>query len=338
LFVMAMRAGAVATAATATAAGIVVFERQRRKDSALARGSETSCESSVARAALPFDRKAQLAERLTLKSVARCMSADYKAPRLDMSERVRRDCGEDAFFVAEPTLVTAAVGIADGVGGWSGQGIDPALFAWELMNRCQDVAEHEAPPAADPRRLLESGFELLRKASGGAPVGSSTACVASLDRLSGELRVANLGDSGAFLVRGGGDCVLESKAQQHRFNCPYQLMVAPAGYGGGDDPKLADVYAAKVQEGDLLVLATDGVLDNVSREQLLDVATEMRSAGPEAIAERLVHLARTRARGGDETPFSLAARAAGYRHVGGKPDDITVVVARVERAAVAMQE
>jgi len=315
-------------------------------------------------------------ERLTLRSVARCASAEFK-PSREMTSRVRQDCGEDAFFLAAPTPSSASIGIADGVGGWAGQGVDPALFAWELMNRCQDIAEQSddvpapaslsyswpfssprlrslSPPSsdgnsiiespvaasptteagggADPKRLLSSGFEMLRNSADGAPCGSSTACVASLNRLSGELKVANLGDSGALLVKGSsGACVLESKAQQHRFNCPFQLMVAPEGFGGGDHPSTADVYTARVEAGDLLVLATDGLLDNVSPEQAAAVAAAMRSSEPGLIAERLLALARRRAQGWEDTPFSIAARKHGFHHLGGKPDDITVVVAKVER-------
>jgi len=46
--------------------------------------------------------------------------------------------------------------------------------------------------------LLASGWELLKK---NTVLGSCTACVVSLDRSSGRLRVANLGDSGLMIVR-----------------------------------------------------------------------------------------------------------------------------------------
>jgi protein phosphatase PTC7 len=52
--------------------------------------------------------------------------------------------------------------------------------------------------ALDPKRLLASGWELLKK---NTVLGSCTACVVSLDRSSGRLRVANLGDSGLMIVR-----------------------------------------------------------------------------------------------------------------------------------------
>ena len=50
-------------------------------------------------------------------------------------------------------------------------------------------------------------------------MGSSTACIASLDCGAGELEVANLGDSGALVVQPNGHVCLETKEQQHYFNC-----------------------------------------------------------------------------------------------------------------------
>ncbi|KAF8924235.1 hypothetical protein BGZ58_002010, partial [Dissophora ornata] len=51
----------------------------------------------------------------------------------------RVDAGEDAFFhVSTPSRV--ALGVADGVGGWSEMGVDPALFSWALMNNAENIA------------------------------------------------------------------------------------------------------------------------------------------------------------------------------------------------------
>ena len=48
--------------------------------------------------------------------------------------------------------------------------------------------------------------------------------------------------------------------QLHGFNFPYQL--ASRKYGG-DDPSLAICSALKVQKGDIAVLYSDGLADNV---------------------------------------------------------------------------
>lgn len=61
--------------------------------------------------------------------------------------------------------------------------------------------------------------------------GSSTACIVVLDRQSHQLHTANLGDSGFLVVRGG-EVVHRSDEQQHYFNTPFQLSIAPPGVEG----------------------------------------------------------------------------------------------------------
>lgn len=62
-------------------------------------------------------------------------------------------------------------------------------------------------------------------------LGSSTACIVILDRQSHRLHTANLGDSGFLVVRGG-EVVHRSDEQQHYFNTPFQLSIAPPGAEG----------------------------------------------------------------------------------------------------------
>jgi len=293
-----------------------------------------------------------------LKAVARCMAADHNRGLL---EGKQEDCGQDAFFVARATPDAVSIGVADGVGGWSKWGVDPGAFSRELMRSCQAVAESQQGRPADQQRrfplrwlqrarrnttvvvrpsnpitLLETGYETLRAKGEAAPAGSATACLASLDRHTGLLKIANLGDSGALVIRGdSGHCVMASSAMQHTFNQPYQLTMVTESFKGkvtGDSPRDADLYAMEVREGDLVVLATDGVFDNLSTEDIVEVATASEGAEPEEIADRLLKLARARSTGRYETPFSLASRLNGDRYYGGKPDDITVVVARIARA------
>ena len=52
-----------------------------------------------------------------------------------------------------------------------------------------------------------------------------------LDRHSHRLHTANLGDSGFLVVRGG-EVVHRSDEQQHYFNTPFQLSIAPPGAEG----------------------------------------------------------------------------------------------------------
>lgn len=343
---MFLRAGASVVVLAAAAAAV------RSPGAAAPCGDGARCDTSLVERAAAASGRMIRHRLLTLKAVARCMSADYHTPRTGGSKRIRTDCGEDAYFIAAPNARAVSVGIADGVGGWSLDGIDAGEFAWELMNTCQDVAQEESPApeapsaaaaaaagppheagAASPRKLLAACFNKLRLGQAEPPIGSSTACVATLERHSGLLRIANLGDSGAFVIRAvDGELALESTVQQHKFNWPYQLMVPPVGETGGDPPEDADEYVVQVQEGDIVVLATDGLFDNIPKDLLMTLTAALRSADLGAVAEELVNIAHLRSQSPEETPFSMRAQTAGVGHDGGKPDDITVIVARVERS------
>mgnify|MGYP003645766530 CR=1 FL=1 len=47
--------------------------------------------------------------------------------------------GEDGFFLTTPSI--SSVGIADGVGGWANQNINPKLFADDLMEYTKQSIE-----------------------------------------------------------------------------------------------------------------------------------------------------------------------------------------------------
>jgi len=62
-------------------------------------------------------------------------------------------------------------------------------------------------------------------------VGSCTACVVALHREESAIYTANLGDSGFRVIRAG-KIVHRSQEQQHYFNTPFQLAVAPSDMQG----------------------------------------------------------------------------------------------------------
>jgi protein phosphatase PTC7 len=87
----------------------------------------------------------------------------------------------------------------------------------------------------------------------------------------------------------------------------------------------------ELNEGDLIVLATDGLWDNLSDKQLLvetsrvNLIDDLEEAA-ENIARKAVELANDP---NYLSPFALSARQNGINISGGKPDDITVLLARV---------
>lgn len=246
-----------------------------------------------------------------------------------------RGHNEDAFFVD-----VGALGVADGVASMSeyaDHGMNSAAYAAEILElaRCALQPGGEGRDAADALRLAEGRATSF---------GASTAVVAHLEGT--RLQVANLGDSGFMLLRGGEasfQVVARSEAQQHEWNYPYQLTRLP--------PKLAsqlpadcrldtaadcEVHDIIVCHRDLLLLFTDGLSDNLyDREilKLLKQSGEMDGSlvDPARIAEILSERAelRTLVRTG-RTPFADASAQHGSEWSGGKQDDITVVAAWIQ--------
>ncbi|KAK2102589.1 hypothetical protein P7K49_020256 [Saguinus oedipus] len=122
-------------------------------------------------------------------------------------------------------VVVHGFGVADGVGGWRDYGVDPSQFSGTLMRTCERLVKEGRFVPSNPIGILTTSYcELLQNK---VPLlGSSTACIVVLDRTSHRLHTANLGDSGFLVVRGG-EVVHRSDEQQHYFNTPFQLSIAP---------------------------------------------------------------------------------------------------------------
>ncbi|KAG0266978.1 hypothetical protein DFQ27_009255 [Actinomortierella ambigua] len=169
--------------------------------------------------------------------------------------------GEDSYFQRHDAL-----GVADGVGA------NPALYSRKLMHYAfvelekYDNIEEEAFYDyfnVNPVDILEKSYEqstLDAKKEG--LIGSSTACLAILR--DDELRIANLGDCGISVIRNN-EFIFRTEEQQHSFNYPYQL-----GTGSSDRPTDAQVFTVKVKNGDIVVMGTDGIFDNLFDEDILE--------------------------------------------------------------------
>jgi protein phosphatase PTC7 len=110
-----------------------------------------------------------------------------------------------------------------------------------------------------------------------ALTGSSTACVLILNRETSTVYTANIGDSGFIVVRKG-EIVHKSEEQQHYFNTPFQLSLPPPGNQNrvlSDSPESADRNSFPVEDGDVILVATDGVFDNVPKKLLLETLKEI---------------------------------------------------------------
>lgn len=112
-------------------------------------------------------------------------------------------------------------------------------------------------------------------------IGSSTACILSLCKITGTLRASNLGDSSFLLIRDK-RCIYESPSQQHFWNCPYQLTIVPPGFRSSKSSKKSGSYVQdlpkdavqsthQLEDGDVIVLATDGFWDNVFTKETIEL-------------------------------------------------------------------
>eukprot|EP00062_Callorhinchus_milii_P026957 gi/632989689/ref/XP_007883781.1/ PREDICTED: protein phosphatase PTC7 homolog [Callorhinchus milii] len=241
--------------------------------------------------------------------------------------------GDDACFVAGHRLADV-LGVADGVGGWWDYGVDPSQFSTTLMRTCQRLVQEGLFVPSNPVAILTTSYnEMLQNK---APLlGSSTACLVVLDRQRGQLHTANLGDSGFLVVRGG-RIIHRSQEQQHYFNTPFQLAIAPTEARGSvlsDSPESAEGSTLAVEVGDIILTATDGLFDNLPDHIILQQLRELKDTSYQSIEQTVRNIAeRARWLANDPlymSPFAQHACANGLNVQGGKPDDITVLLSVV---------
>mmetsp|Transcript_25564 Transcript_25564/g.35273 ORF Transcript_25564/g.35273 Transcript_25564/m.35273 type:complete len:444 (-) Transcript_25564:63-1394(-) len=277
--------------------------------------------------------------------------------------------GEDAWFISTPDSGGGgSLAVADGVGGYNKMGIDPGLYSRQLMRLA--LKEDQVQGAAvDPAGVLswaQQGCNLP---------GAATVCVLQLAPKGRKLLAANLGDSG-FLILRGGAIVLASEALQHYFDCPYQM--SDLSRGRSETAEDAQMFEIEVKEGDVIVTASDGLFDNVFQDEIVKIVNShvksggSRLAGLKTAAAELGEVAfRNSSDEQYESPFavecfaedkqlaaaqakklaslpgpfgrmagSLAGSALGTLtcQLGGKPDDITVLVTEVVKASSSQAE
>lgn len=206
-----------------------------------------------------------------------------------LRRRERPDSGEDAFFVSKigdqnpSSLDAVAFGVADGVGGWAQSRVDPGDFSHGLCGYMAHSALAWKGPADKLRakNLLQVGYDRVLEDEA-IVAGGSTASV-GIGLNDGRVDLANLGDSGSILFRLAA-VHHYSTPQTHSFNTPYQLSVIPprmrlqASIFGGDylqdQPSDAAVKGIQMQHGDVLILTTDGVFDNLNNQEILKLVTK----------------------------------------------------------------
>jgi len=225
---------------------------------------------------------------------------------------------EDALFAKKHSL-----GIFDGVSSWMDDGIDAGIFAHNLCHFTSQQIKSKPLPAAVFAALMQTSVP-----------GSATVCVVDISKDDGILNTFNLGESGFLLLRRTTrkssnwrifkyfQSQEEQNAEFHVFakstpmmhddedNCPFQLgsLDAPTQDCIGD----AQTQQIQTQAGDILILATDGLFDNLSESEIVDFVAEFDMGSNIASQKQLAWL------------LAYKARQA-YQKV----DDISVIVAKI---------
>ncbi|KAG5493838.1 hypothetical protein JKF63_01670 [Porcisia hertigi] len=222
--------------------------------------------------------------------------------------------GDDA-YAFHPYCIS----VADGVGGYASQGIEPAIYTRNVMRFALEYVEREVNGAKRATALAALNYGYKKANDARQPGGCPVAMATITDNTHASL--LNLGDCGLVIVRQG-KLLYRTESQQHSFNCPYQLP--------GDPPSAGEQATIEVRAGDVFLCVSDGVLDNVELDRLLDHLSEVSATGCHNVAQAIGQEA---FRNGQDrsyfSPFARHAEEAGYRYTGGKLDDITALVAQV---------
>lgn len=88
------------------------------------------------------------------------------------------------------------------------------------------------------------------------------------------LDVAYVGDCGLIVIRDG-KIVYETEAQQHDVDFPFQL-----GHGSADTPKDGVRVFIPVRRGDVVIMGSDGIFDNVYSRDICKLMWQALSASP----------------------------------------------------------
>ncbi len=249
----------------------------------------------------------------------------------------KRDKGGEDSHCASSQILS----VADGVGRWNETGVDSSLYSKNLCSNIIKLYNESSDTLSLKEIFVKSCSNIEHR-------GSSTCTIASLKNKDDKIYIeaVNLGDSGYFILRPEindesikFNIIYKSELQEHSFDNPYHVGEE------GDDPELADVNIHEIKINDIIILATDGLWDNIYDDQITDILEtycqiqkeeakknniEIKDAliiQPKGASEVLTYCAEYASLDEEyESPFELRSNGS---YNGGKHNDITIVVAQV---------
>merc|ERR1719235_2586494 len=266
---------------------------------------------------------------------------------------------------ADATLTSPMLlGVCDGVSQLEEYNMDPAVLPHELLQTCEELATLQLVPdgPVNPQDAYRGPISLLKEAyEATESYGSTTVLLAALDnstRIHGKLHpmiaVLSIGDCELLMLRRTGgrqselEAVFHTEMQRIDYNVQTPLQLARVDGRIDEDfdesiayeviEKGSAVHCVSAYEGDVIVVGSDGVFDNLFVEEVVEIVNDIlrppksgqfSPASPEAldrIARRIVREAHAKS-GEEGMPRSeLPITPIGN---GGKVDDTSVVVGEV---------
>ncbi|CAK9099897.1 Probable protein phosphatase 2C 26 (AtPP2C26) [Durusdinium trenchii] len=256
--------------------------------------------------------------------------------------------------------VPLVLGVADGVSQIEDFGIDASMLPNELLQVVEQLGMHQLIPgaklsAADtyrgPVSMLRRAFEATES------LGSLTVVLAVMDnstRIHGKLHpmiaIITVGDCELVVLRRvkgpRGPLELVCHTEMQRIDGHAQTPLQLARVDDRIDPNFNEeltieviergsaVNCVSAYEGDIVIMGSDGVFDNLFLDEILDLANTMLPPGQAAsgypetalksLAQRIVEQCHAKTR---PLPNGVLAEAPIGR--GGKKDDTSCVVAEV---------
>lgn len=214
--------------------------------------------------------------------------------------RVRK-LNEDSVYIERDESLLAKLGellvVADGMGGHqSGE-----VASEQAIESIRDVYYQQAlkhPGKGLKKAIEEANRVIFARAKNEDRFGMGTTVVAAV-RVKEELYIAHVGDSRLYLVRTGeirpmtrdhslvaeqieAGILTPEQAKRH----PYRNIISRAV---GTSPEVEVELATpqfKLEDGDILILCSDGLTEHVSDEEILEIVeTQSPAAASEALVE-----------------------------------------------------
>ena len=206
-----------------------------------------------------------------------------------------RDQNEDRWLARDYAGVTL-IAVADGVGGEAGGEIASTAAIDALARSFSPPSFRDSARTALGEAVQRANAAVLAASSDERFSRAATTLVAAAIR-GREAAVANLGDSRAYLVRGGAIRQLTTDHSGDRASSITRFLGDPRGVQ-------PDIFVETLQPADRLVLCSDGLTRHVTDAE---IATAMADR-PDRAADALVALAKARGGLDNITVIVFAAR------------------------------